>query len=173
MAESARLVLPFLSGDILRLNVVALGLGSSSPCAFTFLFREENVSRVAGSLSREPATDPAVELDAFASSFSKSLAPRPFVRLLSSRRGAVIVLLFVAMIELGCSFSFTVSASEWLYVSVLDILFNNFGCGDERREELDNQIKTGERSFRDVSEEMWGSLDVRWWFPHRTAMKHF
>lgn len=40
------------------------------------------------------------------------------------------------------------------------ILFNAFGCGSERREELDEQIKTGERSFRDVSEEMWGSLDV-------------
>jgi len=41
------------------------------------------------------------------------------------------------------------------------ILFNNFGCGNERRKELDKQISTGERSFRDVSEEMWGSLDVR------------
>jgi len=40
------------------------------------------------------------------------------------------------------------------------VLFDSFGCGNERREELDNQIKTGERSFRDVSEEMWGSLDV-------------
>lgn len=40
------------------------------------------------------------------------------------------------------------------------ILFNNFGCGNDRRQELDQQIHTGERSFRDVSEEMWGSLDV-------------
>jgi len=40
------------------------------------------------------------------------------------------------------------------------ILFNNFGCGNERRQVLDQQIHTGERSFRDVSEEMWGSLDV-------------
>ena len=40
------------------------------------------------------------------------------------------------------------------------ILFNAFGCGTERREILDEQIKSGERSFRDVSEEMWGSLDV-------------
>lgn len=40
------------------------------------------------------------------------------------------------------------------------ILFNAHGCGSERREVLDEQIKTGERSFRDVSEEMWGSLDV-------------
>ncbi len=40
------------------------------------------------------------------------------------------------------------------------ILFDHHGCGSERREELDQQIKTGERSFRDVSEEMWGSLDV-------------
>ena len=40
------------------------------------------------------------------------------------------------------------------------ILFNNFGCGSEQREILDKQIKSGERSFRDVSEEMWGSLNV-------------
>jgi len=40
------------------------------------------------------------------------------------------------------------------------ILFNQFGCGSDRREQLDEQIKTGERSFRDVSEEMWGSLHV-------------
>lgn len=40
------------------------------------------------------------------------------------------------------------------------ILFDNHGCGSTRREVLDEQIKTGERSFRDVSEEMWGSLNV-------------
>jgi len=40
------------------------------------------------------------------------------------------------------------------------ILFNAYGCGTERREILDQQIKSGERSFKDVSEEMWGSLDV-------------
>ncbi|KAJ8119339.1 hypothetical protein ONZ43_g3690 [Nemania bipapillata] len=40
------------------------------------------------------------------------------------------------------------------------VLFDNLGCGPERRELLDEQIKTGERSFRDVSEEMWGSLHV-------------
>ncbi|TKX20594.1 Pdp3-interacting factor 1-like protein [Elsinoe australis] len=40
------------------------------------------------------------------------------------------------------------------------ILFNKFGCGSERREILDQQIKSGERSFREVSEEMWGSLNV-------------
>lgn len=40
------------------------------------------------------------------------------------------------------------------------ILFNSFGCGSERRQVLDDQIHSGERSFRDVSEEMWGSLDV-------------
>ncbi|KAF2434024.1 putative 2,3-diketo-5-methylthio-1-phosphopentane phosphatase [Tothia fuscella] len=40
------------------------------------------------------------------------------------------------------------------------ILFNNFGCGSERREELDQQIHNGDRSFRDVSEEMWGSLSI-------------
>ncbi|KAI0471219.1 2,3-diketo-5-methylthio-1-phosphopentane phosphatase [Xylaria cf. heliscus] len=40
------------------------------------------------------------------------------------------------------------------------VLFDNLGCGAERREILDEQIKTGERSFREVSEEMWGSLHV-------------
>ncbi|KAF2112931.1 2,3-diketo-5-methylthio-1-phosphopentane phosphatase [Lophiotrema nucula] len=40
------------------------------------------------------------------------------------------------------------------------ILFNSFGCGNERRQILDEQIHSGERSFRDVSEEMWGSLSV-------------
>lgn len=40
------------------------------------------------------------------------------------------------------------------------ILFDNYGCGEEAREKLDEQIKSGERSFREVSEEMWGSLHV-------------
>jgi len=40
------------------------------------------------------------------------------------------------------------------------ILFNNFGCGSERHKILDEQIHSGERSFRDVPEEMWGSLDM-------------
>jgi 2,3-diketo-5-methylthio-1-phosphopentane phosphatase len=40
------------------------------------------------------------------------------------------------------------------------VLFDNHGCGPTRREILDEQIKNGERSFRDVSEEMWGSLNV-------------
>ena len=40
------------------------------------------------------------------------------------------------------------------------VLFDNHGCGPARREELDEQIKNGIRSFREVSEEMWGSLDV-------------
>ncbi|KAI9812917.1 MAG: hypothetical protein M1827_004435 [Pycnora praestabilis] len=40
------------------------------------------------------------------------------------------------------------------------VLFDNHGCGSKRREELDEQIKSGQRSFREVSEEMWGSLHV-------------
>jgi 2,3-diketo-5-methylthio-1-phosphopentane phosphatase len=40
------------------------------------------------------------------------------------------------------------------------ILFDSHGCGPQRREELDEEIKNGVRSFRDVSEEMWGSLNV-------------
>ena len=41
------------------------------------------------------------------------------------------------------------------------VLFDSHGCGTNRREVLDEQIKTGERSFKEVSEEMWGSLNVR------------
>lgn len=40
------------------------------------------------------------------------------------------------------------------------ILFDSHGCGADRREELDEQIKLGLRSFREVSEEMWTSLDI-------------
>ncbi|KAF3008184.1 hypothetical protein E8E14_007513 [Neopestalotiopsis sp. 37M] len=40
------------------------------------------------------------------------------------------------------------------------VLFDAYGCGSKKREMLDEQIKNGERSFREVSEEMWGSLNV-------------
>ena len=40
------------------------------------------------------------------------------------------------------------------------VLFDSHGCGLERREVLDEQIKSGKRSFKEVSEEMWGSLNV-------------
>ncbi|KAK0745218.1 2,3-diketo-5-methylthio-1-phosphopentane phosphatase [Apiosordaria backusii] len=40
------------------------------------------------------------------------------------------------------------------------ILFNTFGCGPNKRELLDAQINSGERTFKDVLEEMWGSLNV-------------
>ncbi|KAK9455445.1 HAD-like domain-containing protein [Dipodascopsis uninucleata] len=40
------------------------------------------------------------------------------------------------------------------------VLVDKHGCGAEHRQKLDNQIHTGERSFRDVSDEMWGSLKV-------------
>lgn len=40
------------------------------------------------------------------------------------------------------------------------ILFDSHGCGQTKREQLDEEIKNGTRSFRDVSEEMWGSLNV-------------
>jgi len=40
------------------------------------------------------------------------------------------------------------------------VLFDTHGCGPDRRAALDAQISSGERSFRDVSEEMWGSLNV-------------
>ncbi|THC94978.1 hypothetical protein EYZ11_005531 [Aspergillus tanneri] len=34
------------------------------------------------------------------------------------------------------------------------------GCGVEARKKLDEQIKSGERSFCEVSEDMWGSLRI-------------
>ncbi len=40
------------------------------------------------------------------------------------------------------------------------ILFDAHGCGPSHRTALERQINSGERSFRDVSEEMWGSLHV-------------
>lgn len=39
-------------------------------------------------------------------------------------------------------------------------LFDNFGCGPERRAELAQQMETGERTFREVSDELYASLDV-------------
>jgi 2,3-diketo-5-methylthio-1-phosphopentane phosphatase len=40
------------------------------------------------------------------------------------------------------------------------ILFDAHGCGSKRRELLDAEIRDGKRSFREVSEDMWGSLNV-------------
>ncbi|KAF7560478.1 hypothetical protein G7046_g3674 [Stylonectria norvegica] len=40
------------------------------------------------------------------------------------------------------------------------LLFDNHGCGSARRKALNEQIETGERSFREVSEEMYASLNV-------------
>jgi HAD superfamily phosphoserine phosphatase-like hydrolase len=40
------------------------------------------------------------------------------------------------------------------------VLFDAHGCGQERRKELDAAIHSGELSFRDASEQMWGSLNV-------------
>lgn len=40
------------------------------------------------------------------------------------------------------------------------ILFDHHGCGKAKRELLDGQISTHERTFRSASEEMWGSLHV-------------
>ncbi|KAI0536126.1 2,3-diketo-5-methylthio-1-phosphopentane phosphatase [Xylaria digitata] len=40
------------------------------------------------------------------------------------------------------------------------VLFDSHGCGAERRLLLDEQIKNGERSFREASGEMWSSLHV-------------
>ncbi|KIW96872.1 uncharacterized protein Z519_02263 [Cladophialophora bantiana CBS 173.52] len=39
-------------------------------------------------------------------------------------------------------------------------LFDNFGCGPERRNILARQLESGERSFREVSDELYASLDV-------------
>ena len=39
-------------------------------------------------------------------------------------------------------------------------LFDNFGCGPEQRKVLAHQLESGERSFREVSDELYASLDV-------------
>lgn len=39
-------------------------------------------------------------------------------------------------------------------------LFDNFGCGPERRKVLAEQMESGERTFREVSDELYSSLDV-------------
>jgi len=39
-------------------------------------------------------------------------------------------------------------------------LFSNFGCGAECRQLLAKQMETGERTFREVSDELYSSLDV-------------
>jgi 2,3-diketo-5-methylthio-1-phosphopentane phosphatase len=39
-------------------------------------------------------------------------------------------------------------------------LFDNFGCGPDRREVLAKQMESGERTFREVSDELYASLDV-------------
>ena len=40
------------------------------------------------------------------------------------------------------------------------VLFDAHGCGEDRRKELDAAIHSGELSFRDASERMWGSVNV-------------
>lgn len=40
------------------------------------------------------------------------------------------------------------------------ILVDNHGCGTEARAKLEEEIRLGTRSFREVSEDMWASLHV-------------
>ncbi|KAJ5181855.1 hypothetical protein N7449_012002 [Penicillium cf. viridicatum] len=40
------------------------------------------------------------------------------------------------------------------------VLVDNLGCGAAYRNKLEEQFKTGERSFRDISDDMWGSLSI-------------
>lgn len=40
------------------------------------------------------------------------------------------------------------------------VLFNKYGCGSEQRERLEKQFKEGEKTFKGISEELWGSLDL-------------
>lgn len=40
------------------------------------------------------------------------------------------------------------------------VLFDSHGCGTETRKMLSRQIKSGERPFKEVFAEMWGSLNV-------------
>lgn len=39
-------------------------------------------------------------------------------------------------------------------------LFDNFGCGPERRAQLAKEMESGARTFREVSDELYSSLDV-------------
>lgn len=39
-------------------------------------------------------------------------------------------------------------------------LFDNFGCGPDRRAVLAKQMESGERTFREVSDELYDSLEV-------------
>jgi 2-hydroxy-3-keto-5-methylthiopentenyl-1-phosphate phosphatase len=69
----------------------------------------------------------------------------------------------MSVLSLQFSSTLSIKGSNESTIFVQDtghILFNNFSCGSERRKILDEQIHSGERSFRDVSEEMWGSLDM-------------
>lgn len=40
------------------------------------------------------------------------------------------------------------------------ILVDAYGCGADGRHKLEEQIKSGERSFREASTDMWGSLNI-------------
>lgn len=40
------------------------------------------------------------------------------------------------------------------------VLVDNLGCGSKHRQLIEEQIKSGQRSFREASEEMWGSLRI-------------
>lgn len=40
------------------------------------------------------------------------------------------------------------------------VLVDNLGAGSKFRETIEKQMKTGERSFREASEDMWGSLTI-------------
>ena len=47
------------------------------------------------------------------------------------------------------------------------VLFNKYGCGSEQRERLEKQFKNGEKTFKGISEELSGSLDL----PFDTGLK--
>ncbi|KAJ5950568.1 uncharacterized protein N7479_008981 [Penicillium vulpinum] len=40
------------------------------------------------------------------------------------------------------------------------VLVDNLGCGAAYRQKLEEQFKTGERTFREISDDMWGSLTI-------------
>lgn len=40
------------------------------------------------------------------------------------------------------------------------VLVDHLGCGAAYRNKLEEQFKTGERTFRDISDDMWGSLTI-------------
>src|SRR5579862_6012345 len=62
---------------------------------------------------------------------------------------------FLKLFRLTADFDGTIMLGDTGHV-----LFDAHGCGEEKRKELDAAIHSGDLTFRDASEQMWGSLNV-------------